>query len=468
MVRKTINWLEEVTIRKQELLGDIERLLVIPSVKGEATDIYPVGEGPYRALREMMKMGEEAGFQVQDFGKLVGRLDWGAEGLEPFAILGHVDVVPVGEGWTSDPFTPTYKDGKLYARGSLDDKGPLVCAFFAVKLLKDLGFVPKKQVQIIVGTDEESDWKCMESYQKQAKLPKQGFVPDAYFPIVNGEKGVAHLLFSYQKDNSNGNYCLAQFESGLKENMVPSLAQAQITGEKVASMAVDFQEFLNVTGFSGQCHVATQKLQLTLNGKAAHGSTPQKGMNAATYLAAFLATYDFGQGAAKHFLHTLGIDLHQAYDGEKLGIASQDEKMGALTCNLGRAMFSAENGGKLIADIRYPKSITIEQMQKALQTVFASPQQYQLLDKKQPHYVSGDSPLVQSLLRIYEEQTGEKGDEQVIGGATYARLLKEGVAFGALFPNTQDTMHQANESIPVEDLLRATAIYAQALSELLS
>ena len=226
MEKTKIDWLDEVLVRKTELLEILEKLLRIPSVRNEmnANPNCPVGIELRRALVEMMKIGQEAGFTPRDFGPLVGRLDWGADDLEPFAILGHVDVVPVGDDWKTDPFVPTYKDGKLYARGSLDDKGPLVCAFFAMKLLKELGFTPKKQVQMIIGTDEESDWKCLTSYKKQATLPEQGFVPDAYFPIVNGEKGVAHLIFHYEAEQVLAKYQLLQFTAGLKENMVPALA----------------------------------------------------------------------------------------------------------------------------------------------------------------------------------------------------------------------------------------------------
>lgn len=468
MEKTKIDWLDEVLVRKTELLEILEKLLRIPSVRNEmnANSNCPVGIELRRALVEMMKIGQEAGFTPRDFGPLVGRLDWGADDLEPFAILGHVDVVPVGDDWKTDPFVPTYKDGKLYARGSLDDKGPLVCAFFAMKLLKELGFTPKKQVQMIIGTDEESDWKCLTSYQKQATLPEQGFVPDAYFPIVNGEKGVAHLIFHYEAEQVIAKYQLLQFTAGLKENMVPALAQAILVGDKITKLAIDYEIYLDQQGLLGECSIEGNQLHLTLHGKSTHGSSPQNGINAATYLAAFLKHYDFGSRQVSSFLYTAGDLLHLSHNGMKLGIANHDEQMGDLTINLGLANFNLQHGGKLVIDIRYPKSITPNEMTKAILQVGAESQQFEVIEQKPPHYVPGSSPLVKKLLDIYEEQTGQKGSERVIGGATYARLLKEGVAFGALFPTTQDTMHQADEHIPVADLLKATAIYAQAIAEL--
>lgn len=460
-----IDWQEIVNCKKKELLQDIERLLKIPSVRGKQSEGAPVGLGPKQALIEMMQMGEEAGFIVHDFGPLVTRMDWGDESLESFGILGHVDVVPIGEHWDSDPFVPVYKDGNLVARGSLDDKGPLVCAFFAMKLLKERGFVPKRCVQLIVGSDEETDWECMSAYKQQAQLPEEGFVPDAYFPVVNGEKGVAHARFTLGVDrDSQADYCLMAFHAGLKENMVPATAIASVRGRHLNQIAQDFEKYLKLhSQVSGSVSVNEKLLELTLHGQSAHGSTPQNGVNAATYLADFLRKYPFGVGS--DFLALLGGVVHKDSFGENLGIAHESPKMGRLTCNLGKADFDSEEGGYLILDIRFPASQEFSDIERQLRSYATTKIEVEVTYKKIPHYVSLESPLVQTLLRVYEEQTGKQGFERIIGGATYASLMPKGVAFGALFPDTKDTMHQANECIPIRDLLKATAIYAQAIAE---
>lgn len=461
-----MNWLEEVTIRKEELFSYLEQLLSIPSVREDelATDECPVGPGPKAALAKMMTFGQEAGFLTRDFGPLVGRIDWGDDSLEPFGILGHVDVVPVGDGWDSDPFTPTYKDGKLIARGVLDDKGPLLCAFFAMKMLKEMGYSPKRQVQVIVGTDEESQWKCVDAYLEQAKLPKQGFVPDAYFPIVNGEKGVASLTVRTEESALTGKLELMEFTSGLRENMVPETAMAKVKGDDLNQVSSAFEKFLEEElPVTGNCHLAEDELVFELRGKSAHGSTPQNGVNAATYLAIFLASQDFGEGSA--FLTSLAKG-HLDYFGEKMGLAYSDDKMGILTLNIGLANYS-QGKGSWVANIRYPQGIDMADAAIRLEKTIRTDQvTFDLDDQKRPHYVSSEHPMVKTLLRIYSEQTGLEGYERVIGGATYARLLEEGVAFGALFPDANDTMHQVNEEMTIDDILKTTAIYAQALSEL--
>ena len=461
---ETINWKNVVEDRKEDLLNDIERLLRINSVKGDPVDGAPLGEGPKQAIDEIKKMGYEAGFKVNDYGPLVTRIDWGETG-EPFGVLGHVDVVPVGTGWDSNPFEPTYKDGKLIARGSLDDKGPLVCAFFAMKLLKERGYIPKRKLQLIVGSDEETNWECLNYYKTIEKLPREGFVPDAYFPVVNGEKGIIHFTIEEGKDDSQtGTYYLVEFKSGTKENMVPGLAEARLKGGSESDIADSFQRFLvENPNVSGQVDQNDEELKITLYGKSAHGSTPSKGVNAATYLAKFLSQHPVKNG--KSFLNHMGESFHETTDGKNLGINHQSE-IGELTFNVGIANYDCSSGGRIVTDIRFPFSQSSSEIKSHLEEYFEG-EDLHIVVKKDPHFVSPDTKLVKTLLKIYESQTGDKGYTKVIGGSTYASLLSEGVAFGALFPSTEDTMHQANEFIPVNDLVLITAIYAQALFELI-
>ncbi|WP_161979145.1 dipeptidase PepV [Streptococcus sp. S784/96/1] len=468
----TIDWYQEVVSRKEELLADVERLLRIDSVREDdcVTTAYPVGPGPKAALDEFLLMAQENGFSYQSFGPLVAHVDWG-EGEELFGLLGHVDVVPAGDGWDSDPFSPTYQEGKLIVRGALDDKGPLVAAFFAMKLLKEMGFEPHKTVRMIVGTDEESEWKCFKYYQTQVKLPKTGFVPDAYFPIVNGEKGNASIVIRFASDTrESSELVLDSFEAGLRENMVPDKAVACISGRGLLILAKDFSDFLQVhPEIQGQAEVEGQNLSLTVHGKSAHGAKPDVGTNAASYLALFLSRYKFNRSSANKWIEFITQILHQDVWGEKLGIAYEDACMGRLTSNLGLATYNDETGGSLTLNIRYPRGVQVSSWSPYLLQKLKEKDamiQVQVTDNQEPHYVPGNHPLVQTLLKIYHEQTDLPAYERVIGGATYARLMPEGVAFGALFPDAQDTMHQANEYILVDHLLATCAMYAQALYEL--
>lgn len=464
-----INWLAEVEQRKDALLKDLFRLLSIPSVREDdlATPEAPVGPGPLAALEEFMAMAEEDGFKTEQFGPWAGRIEIG-DGEELLGILGHVDVVPVGTGWETDPFKPEIIDNKIYARGSSDDKGPTVAAYFAIKLLRELGIEFKQRVHLIVGTDEESGWQCMDYYFAHAEMPDYGFSPDAVFPIINGEKGNVSATFSFDvNEYTQADYRLISFNAGLRSNMVPQDASAIIKGSDLASIVDRFKAFAQENQLKGSVVTMDNQLELELVGKAAHGSTPSKGINAATYLANFLKQLSFDNAAAKDFLNLLGGELHLDFAGEKIGVNVSHEVMGDLSMNVGIANYSLTEGASIDANFRFPIGTDPETILAAIKRHVTEYNVTVTTDEgKEPHYVSADDPLVKTLLEVYENQTGEKGTEMTIGGGTYGRLMPRGVAYGALFPDSIDTMHQANEFLSIRDLVRATAIYAEAIYRL--
>ena len=464
-----VNWLQEVEQRKEQLFQDLFRLLKVPSIREDdkATSEAPVGPGPKAALEEFIKMAQEDGFETKQFGPWAGRLEIGS-GDQLVGILGHVDVVPVGTGWDTDPFEPVIKDGRIYARGSSDDKGPTVAAYFAIKLLRELGYEFNQRLHLIVGTDEESGWQCMDYYFQHAEMPDYGFSPDAVFPIINGEKGNVSAYFDIAAGQpAQANYKLVNFEAGLRENMVPQDAVAVVEGTNLEDILEQFDAFIATKGLKGEGSISGQCATLTLVGKAAHGSTPDKGINAATYLAEFLSEYAWDNTSAQTFIDLLVNYLHESLDGAKLGVQAQHDVMGELTMNVGLVNYSEAKGARVVANFRFPVGTTpekiAEQMKQAVSTLLIT---VSLSESKAPHYVPADDPLVKTLLEVYEGQTGLEGHEMSIGGGTYGRLMPRGVAYGALFPDSIDTMHQANEFIAIDDLLRATAIYAEAIYRL--
>ena len=170
-----INWKELVQDYKKDFLEDLFTLLRIDSVRDDdaATEEYPVGPGPVEALNAFLEIGKRDGFETENFDNWAGHIEYG-EGEELLGVLGHVDVVPVGTGWETDPFEPVIKDDRIYARGSSDDKGPTVAAYYALKMIRDLELPVSKRIRVIIGTDEESGWGCMDHYLKVAETPDFG------------------------------------------------------------------------------------------------------------------------------------------------------------------------------------------------------------------------------------------------------------------------------------------------------
>ena len=463
-----IDFKTEVEKRREDLLADLFSLLEINSERDDskADKDHPFGPGPVKALKKFLEIAERDGYETKNVDNYAGHFTFG-EGDEELGIFAHMDVVPAGSGWNTAPYKPEIINGRLYARGSSDDKGPTMACYYGLKIIKDLGLPTSKRVRFVIGTDEESGWKDMEYYFAHVGLPEPdfGFSPDAEFPIINGEKGNITEYLHFAGEN-RGAVRLHSFTGGLRENMVPESATAVLSGQ-VTELIDMLDKFAKEHGLRFTYEeLANGQISVTIIGKSAHGASPQSGINGATYLAKFLTQFDF-EGPAKDYLNVAGNILLNDHDGTNLNIAYVDEKMGALSMNAGVFRFDEKSTDNTIAlNIRYPKGTSPEEIQTVLAQL---PVTKVTLSEHghTPHYVPMEDPLVQSLLSVYEKQTGLKGHEQVIGGGTFGRLLKRGVAYGAMFPDYIDTMHQANEFIDVEDLFRAAAIYAEAIYELI-
>ena len=460
-----IDFKQEVLNHKEDLLKDLFELLSVRSILGtDITEKTPFGSGPREALDLILSFGERDGYKTKLVENKAGHIEVG-EGEEIFGILGHVDVVPVVEAdWISHPFKPEVRDGKIFARGSLDDKGPTMAAYYAVKLLDKLGVKWNKRIRLIIGSDEETGFRCVESYFKHEEQPASGFTPDAMFPLVYAEKARAtfdHKLKFVEEDGAY-NYKLVKFNGGQVLNMVIASAEAELVGE-VTDIKEKFEKFLAQEKLEGKVSVENT-IKLTLKGKAAHGSTPQYGINGATKLAEFLSTLGLDNNG-KNFVDYIVAKLANDPFGEKLGIDYKDNEMGEATYNYGVLDYDLEKKiGIVSTDCRHPKKFDLV---ARLYEVKVDNIDIEVTSTKEAHYVPKDDELVTTLMDVYRKHTGDtKNDAFVLGGGTYARCLKKGVAFGLLFPGKEDTMHQANEYLEIEDLLLATAIYAEGIYKL--
>ena len=461
----TIDFKQEVLNHKEDLLKDLFELLSVRSILGtDITEETPFGSGPREALDLILSFGKRDGYKTKLVENKAGHIEVG-QGEELFGILGHVDVVPVVEAdWTSHPFKPEIRDGKIFARGSLDDKGPTMAAYYAVKLLDKLGVKWNKRVRVIVGSDEETGFRCVEAYFKHEEQPASGFTPDAMFPLVYAEKARAtfdHKL-KFVDEDGQYNYKLVKFNGGQVLNMVVASAKAELEGE-ASDIKEKFENFLAQEKLEGEVEVGNT-IKLTLKGKAAHGSTPQYGINGATKLAEFLSTLGLDNNG-KNFVDYIVEKLANDPFGEKLGINYSDDEMGEATYNYGILEYDLERKiGLVSTDCRHPKKFDLVDR---LNGIKVDNIDIEVTSTKEAHYVPKDDELVTTLMDVYRKHTGDtKNDAFVLGGGTYARCLKKGVAFGLLFPGKEDTMHQANQYLEVEDLLLATAIYAEGIYKL--
>ena len=471
-----INWTEEVLKRKEQIITDTQAFLQIKSVldESEATEQAPLGSGIDQALKYMLNKGQTDGFTVKNVDGLAGHIEYG-EGTELLGILCHVDVVPEGDGWTSDPYSAEIRDGKIFARGAIDDKGPTMAAYYAMKIVKELGLSVQKRVRMILGTDEESNWRCVDHYFKHEEMPTIGFAPDADFPIINAEKGIFDFILEQNGREQNENdakVVLESLQAGRRLNMVPDLAEAVIqykTKDNAEQIKNTFEQYIKNNNLKGTVTIKENNLQFRLEGISAHGMEPNKGKNAGLLLNSFLHhnLHDALDQQGSSFVSFVQKYFGEDSRGKALDIAYEDEISGELTINNGTLSYQTIEGGKIGLNLRYPVTHDIEPTKQKIKEI-AEKHNFtckQLNDSK-PHHVDEQHPLIKVLQKVYEEQTGEKAELIAIGGGTYARSLRAGVAFGPLFPGRPDVAHQKDEYIDIEDLLKATAIYAQAIYEL--
>ena len=448
-----MSYLDYVNEHKKSMIEALMKLVEIPSVLSaydESSDT-PFGKPIDDALKTMLEMAEEDGFVALNVDNHAAHIEWG-EGKEVLGILTHLDVVPAKGAWTRPPFEPYLKDGKIYGRGTMDDKGPTIAAYFAMKLLRASGFTPKKRIRLILGLDEETANRGIERYFSKEPMPDAGFSPDAEFPVIHGEKG----LFSFDFEGKAMPGSLLHFHSGERYNVVPAKATAVI--EDSLDLSESFNQYLKSHGLKGNVQGNTYVLE----GKSAHASTPEKGVNGAVHLALFLSEH-----IDHPYINLIANVFAFDHYGELTGIASNDDLLEALTLN--PAVFRYSKEGALIGlNVRYPYSFDIE---KAHHTLSKLAYKYHLKYKSKgrvsPHYVDSDDSLVTTLMEAYKHVTSDYDNPPfTIGGGTYARTLEKGVAFGLVMPGREDVAHQIDEHIFIDDFLKATAIYMEAIENL--
>ena len=183
-----INRLEEV----QPMLFDgLRRMVAIPSIRGKEEPDAPFGRGPKQALEEVLKIATELGFHTKNIDDKIGYAEYGEDRSDGayYGIFGHVDVMPLGEGWNSPPLSLTLREGKLFGRGTLDNKGPILSNLYALYVLKENGVTFDRPVRIVFGTNEETGFGCVKHYLTKEIPPTFGWTPDCKWPVVYGERG---------------------------------------------------------------------------------------------------------------------------------------------------------------------------------------------------------------------------------------------------------------------------------------
>lgn len=439
---------------KEEFTEMLQRWIRIPSVKAPAEGNAPFGPEIRRMLDTAMADARGMGFAVRDFDGYACDITLG-DAEEKIGVLSHLDVVPVGDGWTRPPFGGVIENGRIYGRGTNDDKGPALAALFAMRAVRDAGIPLKKSIRLILGCDEEEGWADMKYYGAHEAIPEIGFSPDSAFPLINTEKGILGLTL--RAPAAKTGLKVLEMATGNRTNVIPGECRALVEGGE--ELAEKVQAYAKKTGLPYSAKVVENGVQLTATGIPGHSAYPDGKRNAIGMMLLLLRELG-AEGPVATLAEVVGLEN----DGGSLGCAFSDEVSGRLTCNMG--ILRLEDGawyGTL--DMRCPVTADQEKLRDAAMARLPG-FEVKVSTMKPPHHVPAESELVRSLLAAYEEETGLPGKPMATGGGTYAKVLRQGVAFGALFPDEEDLAHQADEFETLDRLLLASKIYANALIRL--
>lgn len=469
------------------MIEKLSDLISFNSVSNEeSTDpTHPFGEECTKALKYTLSLANSLGFRTKNIENKCGYIEFG-EGEELVGIIGHLDVVPadISDGWTQDPFTATITDGKLFGRGSIDDKGPMIAALYAMKAILDSNVNLNKRVRLILGLNEEKSWKCINRYKETEEFPTIGFSPDANFPAIYAEKGIISISLKH-KFNIKG-FDIIDIDCGNNAiNVVPKYAAITLKYSSKLFRPVEFESYQNPL-FNMDIevqNVSKDEIKIISYGKAAHAAHPELGINAITNLVKYLCdrisiSDEPNIKLLEKLLHLGFFDFESpeflsrkeiAYPTEFEDDSVIQDESGILTSNVANLIYDKESEIlEIKLNLRVPVTYSLDSIFLKYRKLveFFEDIEVTSLNRQEPLYVKQDSYLVKTLVNIFNNKANMDAKPIAIGGGTYARAFENFISYGVTMPGEKDMCHQVDEFIKIDDLLLASKIYAEAIYEL--
>jgi len=453
----------------------IGRMVALRTVRD---DKIPQHENP--AIIEFGKlietMAKDFGLAYRNVDNRVFEVTLPGTGPDTFGILTHADVVPaVADEWTLDngtrldPFRVTRVGDYLYGRGTIDDKGSIAAALYAMKTVKDSGVPLERSIRLMIETTEETGGDGMKYYRQHAALPEYNIVLDSKYPAVVAEKGSGALKVLFPLHTTDGKQpTIVAMRGAASANAVPETATARISGGNPASVLSTLEgvreAFLHqYTPHGGKFAIDVKRdgddVEVKVTGVSAHGSRPEEGVNPLPRLALFL------QGSGVHFAdnHYLRAaryisDLYGVgYLGEKMSLGYSDPFMGPLTLSPNQVR---EQGGfvEVTTNVRMPRGSSPDALSgKIAQRIYKwATATHTTVEIKhdQGNWMARDpkGAWLSTLLNIFGDTTGLEAKPVATAGSTTAKLMPNAINFGPAMPGKKYTAHNAKEYKEVADL----------------
>lgn len=451
---------------KDNIINSTCDIINIPSTFDTSDDSnIPFGKHTVEALNYVLNLGKTFGFKTKNIDNKCGYIEFG-EGKKLLGIIGHLDVVPADEDWTFKPFNATIANNNIYGRGAIDDKGPVIAALYAMKAVAD-NYNLNKRVRLILGLNEENDWKCIERYKETEEIPDISFSPDANFPCIYSEKSIVSLYLKQKYEKDPTLYIKDIFTRNNAINVVPKYCEAIIyfDNTKIKDIIPTINKILSDFNYNISIQqIDNSHIKLVSIGKSSHAAHPELGENAIARLIIVLHSlfnyYNVHLDIIDYFINYIGDN----FTGKDLGINYKDES-GSLTLNT--AQFFIENNIiGLGFNLRIPVTIDYNKIENEFKKYCNNNLDIFVTNIKEPLYISKDNELVQQLSNIFNDYNNSNVEPKAIGGATYARAFPNCISFGPTMPNEQDMCHKTDEYISIENLMFCTKVYAEAIMDL--
>lgn len=449
----------------EKIISDVIEIIKIKTVKEKAKGDAPFGENLKYGLEKTLKLAEKLGFKTKNLDNYVGYAEIG-EGEDYIAILGHIDVVPEGDisKWSVDPYGGEIKDNMLIARGAIDNKGPIVSSLYSIKAILEENPNFNKRVRVIFGTNEESGDEDMKYYLAHEKVPKYAFTPDGRFPVIFSEKGI--YTFSFREEIDWDKTAVLEIEAGTRSNVVPERARVVLKNSILPYLEEVLQKIEKISKCTFDVSKEEERVVIIVNGKAAHASSPERGINSILGMYLFLNELLVEEDSLKNFAKFMANCIGESTDGKLLGIESKNKETGDLTISAGITK-KIDNFISVKFNIRYPISTTEKILDSTLNE---KAQENGVIFFKENHnpplYFPKDSILVKTLQDTYREITGRDEEPAALGGGTYAKLMPNTVAFGPNYREFKGNPHSFDECMDLDMLKIGIEIYAKAVLRL--
>jgi dipeptidase D len=426
---------------------------------------------------ELKKQADDLGFDYTDDGYVI--VIGLGKNKERLGIITHGDVQPANpKKWEKSPFEldTTSEPGKLIARGTEDDKGPISTALYAMKAIKDKNIKLNKRIELYVYMAEESDWGPLQEYIKTHSLPQTNITIDAEYPVVTAEKGYGTIKIAFNKNDYVGvDAYLSEFSGGFFGSQIPEDAKAVIENADIALLQKLMNKARNYKNVGFDLELKDNQLTITALGKSAHSSKPQEGVNAIPFLADLLSQTRWPTNGAGTLVNFINDNIGLGLEGKKFGnIAYRDDFMGPMTVSP-TVIKQLKNNIELNINIRRPRGKSAQQLREEINHTIATWKITNMADITElEHYigdpfVQNDAPHIETLLSVFSHFTGIKDAKPIaIGGGTNSRLFPNAVSFGPSMPNANYTGHSEYEFITMDQFVLNLKMYTAALIEMAS